>query len=191
MVIVSQNAGKQGFFVISGRFSRKKAQNDKIIDEFSVFSVSSVAQKIGEICEICGGILLNTLRSTTVESSLQIDLFMQNKANFQKSQVNVRPLVIMNYERKSDWTLGENEPNSKPNKANLHFTAENAEYAEKKDISVSDCSIEKYALYPISPCSLRTWRLTPTPLRTTRGGVNGKQSQFKPKQSQFSNRGGF
>ena len=36
-----------------------------------------------------------------------------------------------------------------PNKANLHFTAENA---EKKDICVSDCSIEKYALYPISPC---------------------------------------
>ncbi len=44
---------------------------------------------------------------------------MQNKANFQKSQMNVRPLVIMNYERKSDWTLGENKPNSKPNKANL------------------------------------------------------------------------
>ena len=44
---------------------------------------------------------------------------MQNKANFQKSQVNVTPLVIMDYEEKSDWTLGENEPNSKPIKANL------------------------------------------------------------------------
>jgi len=43
---------------------------------------------------------------------------MQNKANFKKSQVNVRPLVIMNYERKSNWTFGENKPNSKPNKAN-------------------------------------------------------------------------
>ncbi len=49
---------------------------------------------------------------------------------------------------------------------NLHFTAENTEYAEKKDISVSDCSIERYALYAISPCSglghpvdLRTRRL--------------------------------
>ena len=29
---------KQGFFVISGRFSHKKARNDKIIDDFSVFS---------------------------------------------------------------------------------------------------------------------------------------------------------
>ncbi len=45
-------------------------------------------------------------------------LFMQNKANFRKSQVNVTPIVIMNYEEKSDWTFGENEPNSKPNKAN-------------------------------------------------------------------------
>ena len=53
---------------------------------------------------------------------------------------------------KSNRTLGENKPN-------LHFTAENAEYAEKKNICVSDCSIEKYALYPISPLSLRTRRL--------------------------------
>ncbi|MHC4175853.1 MAG: hypothetical protein ACYST5_23335, partial [Planctomycetota bacterium] len=48
---------------------------------------------------------------------------------------------------------------TKPNKANLHFTAENTEYAEKKDICVSYCSIEKYALYHISPRSLRTRRL--------------------------------
>ena len=46
-----------------------------------------------------------------------------------------------------------------PNKANLYFTAENAEYAEKKNICVSDCPIKKYALYPISPRSLRTRRL--------------------------------
>ena len=56
-----------------------------------------------------------------------------------------------------------------PNKANLHFTAENAEYAEKKDICISDCLIKKYALYPISPRSLRTRRLM----------------KNKPKQSQF------
>jgi hypothetical protein len=44
---------------------------------------------------------------------------MQNEPNLRKSQVDVTPLVIMNYEEKSDWTPGENEPNSKPNKANL------------------------------------------------------------------------
>ncbi len=44
---------------------------------------------------------------------------MQNKANFQKSQMNVTPIVITDYEEKSDWTPSENEPNSKPNKANF------------------------------------------------------------------------
>jgi hypothetical protein len=40
------------------------------------------------------------------------------------------------------------------NKANLHFTAENAEYAEKKYICVSDCPIKKCDLYPIYTRSL-------------------------------------
>jgi len=97
--------------------------------------------------------------STIVENPLQIGLFMQNKANLRKSQVDVSIFSQKAYENKSDWTLSENKPNSKPNKVNLHFTAENAEYAEKKDISVSYCSIERYALYHISPCSLRTRQL--------------------------------
>ncbi|MHC4173933.1 MAG: hypothetical protein ACYTBX_06895 [Planctomycetota bacterium] len=84
--------------------------------------------------------------------------------------MNVNLYNTMDYENKSDWTLGENKPNSNPNKANLHFTAENTEYAEKKDIGVSDCSIDKYALYHISPRSLRTRRLM----------------ENKPKQSQFT-----
>jgi len=47
------------------------------------------------------------------------NLFMQNKANFRKSQVNLSILSKMAYENKCDWTPGENEPNSKPNKANF------------------------------------------------------------------------
>jgi len=39
---------------------------------------------------------------------------MQNKANFQKSQMNVNNYSIIDYENISDWTLGENKPNSKP-----------------------------------------------------------------------------
>ena len=62
------------------------------------------------------------------------------------------------------------------NKPNLHFTAENAEYAQKKNICVSDCSIKKYALYPISPCSLRTRRLMKN---------KAKQSQFQ-RQKKYS-----
>jgi len=52
--------------------------------------------------------------STTVEDSLQIAPFMQNKPNFQKSQMNVNPYNTMDYENISDWTLGENKPNSNP-----------------------------------------------------------------------------
>ncbi len=66
---------------------------------------------------------------------------MQNEPNFGKAQMNVNKVLTKDYEEKSDWTPGENEPKTKPIKANFHFTAENAEYAEKKDIYVSYCSI--------------------------------------------------
>ncbi len=41
-------------------------------------------------------------------------LFMQNKPNFQKSQMNVSIYLQKVYENKSNWTLGQNKPNSKP-----------------------------------------------------------------------------
>ncbi len=56
---------------------------------------------------------------TLVKSPLQISFFMQNKANFQKSQMNVTSFITKHYENKSNWTLGENKPNSNPIKANL------------------------------------------------------------------------
>jgi len=92
----------------------------------------------------------------------------------------------MDYEEKSDWALGENKPNSKPIKANLHFTAENTEYAQKKDISVSDCSIEKYALYAISPCSGLGH---PVDLRTRRLMKN--KAKTKPIKANFKRDDGF
>ena len=52
--------------------------------------------------------------STFVERTLQIKLFMQNKPNFRKSQMNVNKVLTMNYEH---WTLGyrgKNKPNSNP-----------------------------------------------------------------------------
>ncbi len=58
--------------------------------------------------------LFTNLPSTSVENSLQIDPFMQNKANFRKSQMNVNPYNTKDYEDKRDWTPGENKPNSKP-----------------------------------------------------------------------------
>jgi len=68
--------------------------------------------------------------STTVECALQIHLFLTNKANFRKSQMNVNDLLTMNYGKMDTWSIGknkansnpiqsQNKPNTKPNKPNL------------------------------------------------------------------------
>ncbi len=44
-------------------------------------------------------------------------LFMQNKPNFRKSQMNVSIYLQTDYENKHNWTIGENKPNSNPIKA--------------------------------------------------------------------------
>ena len=41
-------------------------------------------------------------------------LFMQNKPNFRKSQMNVYPYNTSDYENIANWTLGQNKPNSNP-----------------------------------------------------------------------------
>jgi hypothetical protein len=43
---------------------------------------------------------------------------MQNKPNFQKSQMNLKFCKQMDYENKRNWTIGQNKPNSNPNKPN-------------------------------------------------------------------------
>ncbi|GAG00814.1 unnamed protein product, partial [marine sediment metagenome] len=58
--------------------------------------------------------LFTNLPSTSVENPLQINLFMQNKPNFRKSQMNVSIFSQMAYENKRDWTLGQSKPNSNP-----------------------------------------------------------------------------
>jgi len=54
------------------------------------------------------------LSSTTVESALQIRLFMQNKANFQKSQMNVSCCLTMNYEQRTMNYEIKNKANTNP-----------------------------------------------------------------------------
>jgi hypothetical protein len=48
--------------------------------------------------------------STTVEDSLQIRLFMQNKPNFRKSQMNVNKVLTKDYEQMDTWSSGKNKP---------------------------------------------------------------------------------
>ncbi len=80
--------------------------------------------------------------STSVENPLQINLFMQNKPNFRKSQMNVKSYNTTAYENKSNWTLGESKPNSNPIKPNLKRAKMNVnslitkDYRKKDDFAV-------------------------------------------------------
>ena len=57
---------------------------------------------------------------------------MQNEPNFQKSQMNVNLYITTDYENKRNWTLGENEPNTNPIKANFcQFLLKNVKKSQK------------------------------------------------------------
>jgi hypothetical protein len=79
--------------------------------------------------------------SITIEKSLQIALFMQNKPNFQNGRMNVSANITKHYENISNSTLGENKPNSKPNKPNC---------AEAK-MNASVCLTRNYESNPALP----------------------------------------
>ncbi len=63
---------------------------------------------------------------------------MQNKPNFRKSQMNVNPYNTTAYENKSNWTLGENKPNSNPIKPNLKRAKMNVNLTLTKDYRKKD-----------------------------------------------------
>ncbi len=58
---------------------------------------------------------------------------MQNKPNLQKSQMNVNLYNTTDYENISNWTLGENKPNSNPIKPNLKRAKMNINLTLTKD----------------------------------------------------------
>ena len=69
-------------------------------------------------------------------------LFMQNKPNFRKSQMNVSILLQTAYENKRNWTIGQSKPNSNPIKPNLRKAKMNVnlyvieDYRKKDDFVV-------------------------------------------------------
>ncbi len=76
--------------------------------------------------------------STLVESSLQITPFYAKQTQFQKKSNDVYPYNTTAYERKRDWTLGENKPNSNPNKPNLKRAKMNVNLTLTKDYRKKD-----------------------------------------------------
>jgi len=76
--------------------------------------------------------------STTVEDSLQINPFYAKQTQFPKSQINVNLYNITDYENISDWTLGQNKPNSNPIKSNLRKAKMNVTSLITKDYRKKD-----------------------------------------------------
>ncbi|GAI64033.1 unnamed protein product, partial [marine sediment metagenome] len=64
--------------------------------------------------------------STSVEDSLQISPFYAKQTQFPKKSNDVSFFYTMDYENKSDRTLGENKPNSKPIQTQSNPIAERA-----------------------------------------------------------------
>ena len=58
--------------------------------------------------------LFTYLPSTSVEDSLQIDLFMQNKPNVKSVQINVSSFITSIYVKVDNWCNQKNKPNSNP-----------------------------------------------------------------------------
>jgi len=63
---------------------------------------------------------------------------MQNKPNFQDTQMNVSILLQMDYENKCDWTLGENKPKTNPIKPNFQKAQMNVNSLITKDYRKND-----------------------------------------------------
>ncbi len=80
--------------------------------------------------------------STSVEMPLQINPFYAKQTQFPKKSNDVNPYNTTDYERKRDWTLSENKPNSNPIKPNLKRAKMNVnlyvieDYIKKDDFSV-------------------------------------------------------
>jgi len=110
---------------------------------------------------------------------------MQNKPNFQKSQMNVSIFSIMAYENISNRTLGENKPKTKPIKPNFRKAKMNANVFVTKDYRKNDAfAVQKNKpnSNPISEkpkmniSSILTKYYENVPLR--------RRAEFKAKQSQ-------
>ena len=112
--------------------------NPVILSNFPSCSSCLRGEKIREIS--VNPWLMNYLHAfgifTTVESALQIKLFMQNKAKFRKSQMNVNKVLTKDYEKRTLGGVGKTNPKrtqTNPIKANLQNAQMNINKVLTKD----------------------------------------------------------
>ena len=123
--------------------------------------------------------LLTNLPSTLVENALQITPFYAKRTQFPKSQMNVTSFITTDYENNSNWTLGENEPNSNPIKANLKRAKMDVNSSITKDYeNISDWTLgeNKPNTKPIKAKQSQYKANT----KPKKANTNPIQSQYKP-----------
>jgi len=138
--------------------------NPVILSNFSSCSSCFRGEKIREIS--VNPWLINDLRlfkalyncredSTTIESSLQISSFTQNKANFPKSQMNVSRVSTRDYDKKTLGQRGKNKPKTNP------IQSQSNPISEKAKMNVTSIIAKGYENKP-------------------RFRAKAKQTQYKP-----------
>ncbi len=75
-----------------------------------VCHLSSVICSLSSVFRLLSSAFLYICRDPSTNQLL----FMRNKPNFRKSQMNLKFCKQMAYENKYNWTIGENKPNSNP-----------------------------------------------------------------------------
>ena len=114
---------------------------------------------------------------------------MQNKANFRKSQMNVNLYNTMDYENKSNWTPGENKPNSKPIKANFRKAQMNVNSLITKDYRKNDAFAVQKNKANSNPISVKPkMSANAFSQKDYENETTFRLQENKAKQSQFSNR---
>ncbi len=82
--------------------------------------------------------LFTKFPSTSVENSLQINPFYAKQTQFPKKSNEHKYISQKDYENKSDWTFGQNKPNSKPIKPNFKKAKMNVNSLITKDYRKKD-----------------------------------------------------
>ena len=84
-----------------------------------IYALSTCALCTYAFCILSSSLYICHFPSTFVERTLQINSFMQNKANFPDDQMNVTVFYTKEYENETLSRSGKNKANTKPNKPNL------------------------------------------------------------------------
>ena len=111
---------------------------------------------------------------------------MQNKANLLDALMNVKSIHTVVYENKSNWTLGENKPNSNPIKPNFRKAKMNVNLYVTKDYRKKDDFAVRKNKPNSNPISVKPkMNVSLYVIKEYENETAFRLEQNKPNQSQF------